>query len=81
MEIAPRDHEVRLVTFGPIRTKNWEGRDSDSWVLDDYPLKSICQTCGDVVFAKSFIPHRWFHAKDQSERDSAQIPPELRPPS
>lgn len=62
--------------YGPIRTRNWESKDSDSWTLDDYPLKSICQTCGGVVFQKSFVLHEWFHATDQSERDLA--PPELR---
>jgi hypothetical protein len=76
-EIAPSDHEPALARFGPMRTRNWEIKDSDSWELDDYPLKSICQTCGGVVFSKSFVLHKWFHAKDQSERDLA--PPELRP--
>jgi hypothetical protein len=79
MDIAPADHEIRLLRYGPIRTRNWEIRDSDSWTLDDYPLKSICQTCGHVVFEKSFLPNRWFHARDQIEQDSPGIPPELRP--
>jgi hypothetical protein len=77
MEIGPSDHEVQLIRYGPIRTKDWESKDSDSWALDDYPLKSICQTCGGVVFTKSFVLPKWFHAKDQSERDLA--PPDLRP--
>jgi hypothetical protein len=77
MEIDPSDHEPVLAHSGPLRTRNWEIKDSESWTVDDYPLKSICQTCGGVVFTKSFLPNQWFHAKDQSERDLA--PPELRP--